>query len=131
MRAVDDRFLRGHMAGRLIGDLRTNARNVVGMGKVPITVDEEPCRRQIGANGISSVEAEHQVRGEVGAPWPRVVEVVFRIERVVSDQAAEDAGLKREAAAQRCDIRNVRRAKMNEPVGTGDVGRRGRKAEGL
>src|SRR5207245_1663028 len=125
VRAVYDRFLRGHVAGRLIGDLSTNARNIVGMGEVPVTVDDEPCRRQIGANGVSSVEAEHQVRGKVGAPWPRVVEVLFRIERVVSDQAAEDPALEREPLAQWREVRNVRRAEMKEPVCAGEIRRGG------
>ena len=49
--------------------------------------------------GITRIDTHHQIRREVGAPGPRVVEIVLGVERIISNKAAEDSALQREPLA--------------------------------
>ena len=98
------------------------------MREVKIAVHDERRRRQTRTDRIRRVDAHHQIRRVVGAPRPRVREVVFRVQGVVANQAGEDAALNRQSAADRREIRHVGRTEMAQRVRPAEIRRDGRES---
>src|SRR6476620_476975 len=98
---------------------------------MPVTVDDEQRARESLRERITRVRTHHQIRREVGAPGPRVVEIVLGVERVVADETAKDSRLQRKHLADRREIRNVRWSKVPQKLVAGDVRRRRGKTKEL
>src|SRR5215471_4353132 len=98
---------------------------------MPISIDYEECAANFLCKRIGHIHAHHEVRREIRAPWPRVIEIVFGVERVVADETAEDAGLDRQTFSNRCKIRDVGWPKLPEKFVAANVWRGRGKAKYL
>ncbi len=112
MRTEENDFLQSRVVRNLIRDVATRARYVVGIGQMPVAVHDAHNSRKLACQGIARVHAQHEVRREIRAPRPRVIEIVFCVQRVVADKAGEDSSLHRQPFPHGCQIRDIRRAEM-------------------
>src|SRR6267378_2703004 len=99
MRSHQKRLLDGQVRSRTDSRLSTHTRNIVCTREVPVSIDNEKSAGDLLRERITRVHTHHEVRREVGAPRSGVVEVVFCIEGIVSDKAAEDSALDGETLA--------------------------------
>src|SRR5579862_9956240 len=86
-----------------------------------IVIDHEDGGRHLGSEWILRIHAQHQVGSEIRTPWPCVVEIIFGVQRVVSDKTAENATLNGQALPYRGEIRNVGGAQMPQPLGVVEI----------
>src|SRR4029077_8420173 len=96
MRAVKQGLLKRHMVGREIRKLSAYARHRVWMREMVIIVDDESGHRDFFAEGVACVHSKHQVGSVIASPGTRVSEIVLCVERVVSNEAVEQARLQRQ-----------------------------------
>src|SRR6266550_7023110 len=78
---------------------------------------------------VTRVDPHHEVGRQVGSPRTRVVEVVFGVQRVVTDQAREDSSLYGQPFPNRREKGNVRGAEVPQPPESREVRRGRRKSE--
>src|SRR5215813_14015910 len=101
--------------------LPSPTRNIVRMGEMPVSVYQEKGPGYFLRERIAHVHAHHEVWGEIGAPRSGVVEIVLGVERVVADEAAEDATLNRQTLTDRCEVGNVRGPELPQEFITAKV----------
>src|SRR6266496_3553101 len=102
------------MCGGAVRELSTPVRNVVSVSQMKIAADDECGSRQLAGKRICRIDAEHEIRRKVRTPRPRVVEVVFGVERVVSDEAAEDAALNGQSLTHWQQVGDIGRAQVSQ-----------------
>src|SRR2546423_1242654 len=83
---------------------------------MPVAIHHEESACQLAGERIAGIHAQHEIRREISAPGTRVVEIIFGVERIVADEAAEDPALHGEAFAHWRKIRDIRRTKMAQPL---------------
>ena len=110
------------MVHRFTSKLATGTGDTIRVGQVPVPIHDEECAREFVCELIASVHPKHEIRREVCAPRARVGEIIFGVQRIITDETAEDSALQGEPFADRRKIRYVRRAEVSEPVGARKVG---------
>src|SRR6266403_4102101 len=98
---------------------------------MPVSIDDEERAGDLLREWISYVYTHHEIRREVRAPRPRVVQIVFGVERIVPDKTAKDSALDRQPFADRSEIRNIRRSQVAEKLEAAHIGRRRGKSKQL
>src|SRR6266403_2432062 len=98
---------------------------------MPVSIDDEERAGDLLREWISYVYTHHEIRREVRAPRPRVVQIVFGVERIVPDKTAKDSALDRQPFADRSEIRNIRWSQVTEKLEAAHVGRRRGKSKHL
>src|SRR5262245_61290730 len=104
-----------------ISELATHTGRAVRSCKVPIPIDHEESTGELFGERITHISAPHQIRCEVCSPGSRVIEIVFRIQRIVANKAGEDSGLQCQPLAHRREIRHIRWSKLSEEFVSSDV----------
>src|SRR5215475_6546465 len=129
MRTGENGFLQSPMGRRFVGQLAAGAGNIVGVGQVPIPVDNEDRPGELVAKGIAGVHSEHQIRRVVCSPGSRVRKVILRVKRVIADQTSEDSCLYGEPLPNRGKIRDIRWSEMTKEIRACQVWRCRRESE--
>src|SRR6185369_13919154 len=107
MRPPKGSLLHCYSRARFIDELATRTWNTVRVGQMPVSIHNEQRAGELLAEGIACGHSCHQVRSEVSSPGSAVVEVIFGVERIVADQAAEDSALQGEPFANGRKIRRI------------------------
>src|SRR6185437_15563824 len=116
---------------RLIGELATGTRDTVRVGQVPVSTDQKKHAGEFRIEGITRIDTHHQIWREVGPPGPCVLEIVLGVERIVSNEAAEDSTLQREPLAHGRKIGPICQAKVTQSSIATQIRRRCGEAEEL
>src|SRR6185436_269837 len=101
MRTDENRLLHSYMRSCRDRCFAAPTGDVVSAGQMPVSNDEEKRAGDFPGERITRIHAHHEVRREICSPWSRVVQIVFRVERIVTDQAAENSTLNRKAFSNR------------------------------
>ena len=91
------------------------------MGKMIIPVDNKAGDGQLIVHGILRVYAEHHIGRIVGDPGPRVVCIVFRIERFVADETVEQTRLHCQTVPDRSQIGHVGSMNVAQGIRAADL----------
>src|SRR5262249_41619344 len=97
------------MLGWFVSKLCAEAGDIIGVRQVPITANNKHSPRHLRRERILGVHAQHQIRREIGTPWPGVIEIVLCIERIVADKTAENSALNCQSLAYRSEIKHIGR----------------------
>src|SRR5258706_1789834 len=98
---------------------------------MPVAIDDEERFGDLLREWITYVYTHHEIRREVRAPRPRVVQIVFGVEGIVPDKPAKDSALNRQPFVDGSEIRNIRWSQVTEKLEAAHVGRRRRKSKQL
>src|SRR6185437_1730621 len=101
---------------RLPGPSSSIAWLIVRMRQMEVPIDNKGSDRQIITHRILRIAAKHLVWRVICDPRPRIVGIVYCIERFVADQTVEQTSGDQQSFAERSQIRHVRQTDMAKHI---------------